>query len=125
MQSDRRGSRTAPTLRGVPANVARWRTVCRYTGCDGGGDEAWIRRMFEMRFRARFALSLAVGLVAAAVPVRTRGEKARAASLLKGPYLTGLSETGIDVRFELAAPASAHVEVRPDGADAAVAASID
>jgi len=30
---------------------------------------------------------------------------------LKGPYLTGLSDSGVDVRFELASPASATVQV--------------
>jgi len=34
---------------------------------------------------------------------------------LKGPYLTGLSESGVVIRFELAAPAAATVQVTGDG----------
>jgi len=37
------------------------------------------------------------------------------ARLLKGPYLTGLSDTGVDVRFELDGSAAATVEVGRDG----------
>ena len=35
--------------------------------------------------------------------------------LSKGPYLTELSEAGVDVRFELSAPSAATVEVHGDG----------
>ncbi|MDP9001983.1 MAG: metallophosphoesterase family protein [Myxococcota bacterium] len=38
-------------------------------------------------------------------------------SLSKGPYLTGLSEAGIDVRFELAVVLPAAVDIERDGSD--------
>jgi acid phosphatase type 7 len=47
------------------------------------------------------AAEAAHGLAAAGQPTK----------LLKGPYLAGLSDTGVDVRFELDAPATATVEV--------------
>jgi hypothetical protein len=40
--------------------------------------------------------------------------KADPARVLNGPLLTGITDTGVDVRFELAAPGPASVEVRPD-----------
>lgn len=46
-----------------------------------------------------------------------RAEKARPASLSKGPYLTGLSDAGIDVRFELNVSLPAAIEVERDGSD--------
>jgi hypothetical protein len=69
--------------------------------------------------RRRLALLLAVGISIVGSAGRAPGEKPRSATLLKGPYLTGLSESGVDVRFELDAPSPARIEVRPDAADAA------
>jgi MYXO-CTERM domain-containing protein len=59
----------------------------------------------------RLALALApVGAVLAlASPIASAGPAP--SKLLKGPYLTGLSDTGADVRFELDAPGPATVEV--------------
>ena len=43
---------------------------------------------------------------------------AGAAKVVKGPYLTGLSESGVEVRFELDGLSAAAVEVKPDKPDA-------
>ena len=64
--------------------------------------------------RSRVAL-LALTCVGAAFQSLPVQAAPRAA---KGPYLTGLSDTGVEVRFELDAPGSASVEVRSDGVDA-------
>ncbi|HEX3345182.1 MAG TPA: metallophosphoesterase [Polyangiaceae bacterium] len=52
-----------------------------------------------------------LGLIAAFV-VTSAGAAAAAPRLTKGPYLTALSDTGVEVRFELDAPAAADVELK-------------
>jgi acid phosphatase type 7 len=46
------------------------------------------------------------------------GDKPRPATLVKGPYLTGLSEGGVDVRFELDGASPAALDVGRDRGDA-------
>jgi MYXO-CTERM domain-containing protein len=48
---------------------------------------------------------------ALAVMAWTPAARAGAGRIVKGPYLTGLSDTGVDVRFELDGPAAATVDV--------------
>lgn len=57
----------------------------------------------------RIVLALALSLAAAAA--HGFAAAAQPTKLLKGPYLAGLSDTGVDVRFELDAPGPATVEV--------------
>jgi acid phosphatase type 7 len=84
--------------------------------------------MKAMSFRSLlggFAATLVLGLSGGAWSEPAWGKGPRPASLLKGPYLTDLSESGVSVRFELDGPASVEVEVRPDGADAGGLATIE
>jgi acid phosphatase type 7 len=67
------------------------------------------------RLLARLALPLC-GLLAASTSAWA--EAPRPAVLIKGPYLTTLSESGVDVRFELSGASPASVDVVRDGADA-------
>jgi hypothetical protein len=66
------------------------------------------RRLLAMTGAATLALSLGAWSAAEAAP---------AAGLAKGPYLTGLSDVGVEVRFELDAAAPASVEVTPGAGD--------
>jgi 3',5'-cyclic AMP phosphodiesterase CpdA len=56
-----------------------------------------------------------VGLVAAASAVRVAHASPAPARIAKGPYLTGLSDQGTDVRFELDASGAAVVEALREG----------
>ncbi len=78
-----------------------------------------------MRGLRRFARPGAWLVLAAAIGIGpTAAADGRPASLLsKGPYLTELSEAGVEVRFELAASAPASVEVRREGGPDAGAGS--
>ncbi len=67
----------------------------------------------------RAAVGLAVGLLACALaPAPASAEPPRAVGLLKGPYLTGLSDSGVEVRFELDRASPAAVDVSADADDA-------
>src|SRR5579859_962605 len=61
---------------------------------------------------ARFGV---IALVAAASAVRVAHASPAPARIAKGPYLTGLSDQGTDVRFELDASGPAVVEVLREG----------
>jgi acid phosphatase type 7 len=61
-----------------------------------------------------------MGAVTVALALRA-GPAAAAPALLKGPYLTGLSDVGVEVRFELDAAAAATVEVTPGAGDGGAA----
>jgi acid phosphatase type 7 len=64
----------------------------------------------------RAAVALLVGVAPGLVATTTAlGEGIRAPRLLKGPYLTALSDSGIDVRFELDVASSASVEISHEG----------
>jgi hypothetical protein len=52
--------------------------------------------------------------VAALLPGVARSASTPGAHLVKGPYLTGVSDTGIEVRFELDVPGRGTVEVTPE-----------
>jgi acid phosphatase type 7 len=54
------------------------------------------------------------GVLAALAAGGTALAKADPPRVLNGPFLTGVTDTGVEVRFELAAPGPASVEVRPD-----------
>ena len=69
------------------------------------------RKTFARRGSVACAGALAVA-AAGSVSARTSPPQAK---LIKGPYLTGLAEGGVDVRFELDAPAVASVELAADG----------
>ncbi|MBV9946911.1 MAG: metallophosphoesterase, partial [Myxococcales bacterium] len=76
------------------------------------------RRWFERKRARFFRAARAAALVAVSWSATTSaaaGADPKVARLSKGPYLTGLSESGVDVRFELDAPAPASVEVTLDG----------
>src|SRR5579859_2028658 len=65
-------------------------------------------RMLTMKGRS-FA-----GAVFIAAMLSTPSISSAANRIAKGPYLTGLSESGVDVRFELEESAPAAIEVRRD-----------
>jgi hypothetical protein len=72
--------------------------------------------------RRRFIVplwALAYVLSIAAALRSERAEGSRPVGLLKGPYLTGLSESGVEVRFELDGVEPAAIEVGLDGIHAA------
>jgi hypothetical protein len=64
-------------------------------------------------------VSLLCALSVAAAMWPRPADGARPVRLTKGPYLTGLSESGVEVRFELDGPAPAVIEVGADGAHGA------
>ncbi|MGH7297716.1 MAG: hypothetical protein ACRELB_22450, partial [Polyangiaceae bacterium] len=68
---------------------------------------------------ARVALAPAPALALALTLTLTLGgagvASAGGPAIVKGPYLTGLSDDGVDVRFELDGAAAATVEVRVEG----------
>jgi hypothetical protein len=59
----------------------------------------------------RASILLALAVLAVDGRVAAKAEPPR---VVNGPILTEVTDTGVDVRFELAAPAPAFVEVRPD-----------
>ena len=81
-----------------------------------------------MMGRRHGSLSAIVVLSCTLSPVTAslaRAEARKSASLVKGPYLTGLTTSGVGVRFELDAAAPADVEVAPEGLDAGAARRFD
>jgi 3',5'-cyclic AMP phosphodiesterase CpdA len=74
--------------------------------------------------RARLWPIAALAMSAASAVVATDAA-AGAPKLVKGPYLTGLSESGVEVRFELDAAAPASVELKGEaGSDASSARAV-
>jgi hypothetical protein len=59
--------------------------------------------------------SLGLAVLLALVALSGSSSAAAAPRLVNGPYLTGLSGEGVDVRFELDSPSSASVVVTPQG----------
>jgi tRNA (guanine-N7-)-methyltransferase len=72
-----------------------------------------VHRMMWRRRAVLASAALAAAWLAWAAPARA--DAAPTGVLSKGPYLTELSESGANVRFELAAPSAATVEVHGDG----------
>jgi hypothetical protein len=68
-------------------------------------------------------LAFAVALVGGSAPSSAQG--APPVRLVKGPYLTGLSDSGVDVRFELDSAAPASIEVGLESGDAATPRTFD
>lgn len=78
-------------------------------------------RMPAMPLRRRLALQglpLACAVSVAVTSAPASGQRTRPPNLVKGPYLTGLSETGADVRFELDGTSPAAIEVGRVASDA-------
>jgi MYXO-CTERM domain-containing protein len=62
---------------------------------------------------AHVILATAVALSAATVTLSFSHDARAESPLRKGPYLTALSDSAVDVRFELGAPSTARVEIAP------------